>query len=61
MAAICKTVAPLGITGGLTDFMFERGESTGEPALVGAESELRSGTNDFDERGKAAGFSGSPE
>ena len=62
MAAICKTVAPLGMIGGLTDFIFKRGESIREADFPAAGVELRPGMSDFAGLGTITfGFSGSAE
>lgn len=62
MAAICKTVAPAGMGGALTDFMFQRVESTREPGFPAADDELRPAASDFEGSGTITfGFSGSAE
>ena len=61
MAAICRTVEPCGIGGGLTDFKFDRMVSTLGLGLAftGAGTFVRLGTNDFGDFGDSkAGFGG---
>ncbi len=61
IAATCKTVAPCGMIGGLTDFMLDRAESMRGADLPAPGTSVPLGTKDFGSAKGTAGFAGSAE